>query len=62
VSIFSNPAGGARATAGEYIAALLDLLGNRNPLEVQAELSGSLRELTAGLSVDELFRPEAPGK
>jgi DinB family protein len=62
VSVFSNAAGGARAAAGEYIAALLDLLGDRNPLAVQAELSGAVRELTAGLSADELARAEAPGK
>jgi DinB family protein len=62
VSIFSNPAGGARAAAGEYIAALLDLLGHRNPHAVQAELGSALRELTAGLSADDLSRPEAAGK
>jgi hypothetical protein len=62
MSIFSNPAGVARAAAGEYIAALLDLLGDRNPLVVQAELHGAVRELTAGLNTDELSRPEAPGK
>jgi DinB family protein len=62
VSVFSNPAGGARAAAGEYIAALLDLLGDRSPLAVQAELSDAVRELTADLSADELVRAESPGK
>lgn len=62
MSVFSNPAGGARAAAGEYIKALLDLLGDRNPVTVQAELVGAVSELTAGLSADELSRPEAPGK
>jgi DinB family protein len=62
VSIFSNPAGGARAAAAEYITALLDLLGDRNPHAVQAELASAVRELTAGLSADELSRHEAPGK
>jgi hypothetical protein len=62
MSIFTNPAGGARAAAGEYIAALLEFLGDRDPLTVQAELSDAVRELTAGLSGEELGRPEAPGK
>ena len=62
MSIFSNPAGGARAAAAEYIAALLDLLGDRDPLAVQAELAGAVREQTAGLSAADLARAEAPGK
>jgi hypothetical protein len=62
VSVFSNPAGSARAAASEYIAALLDLLGDRDPNTVQEELTAAVRELTADLSADELSRPEAPGK
>lgn len=62
MSIFSNPAGGARAAAGKYIAALLELLGDRDPLAVQAELVGAVAELTTGLSAAELARAEAPGK
>lgn len=62
MSIFTNPAGGARAAAGEYIAALLELLGDRDPLTVQAELPDAVRELTAGLSGEELGRLEEPGK
>ena len=31
---FSNPAGGAAAAATAYVRALLDLLGDREPLEV----------------------------
>ena len=62
MSIFTNPAGGARAAAGEYVAALLELLGDRDPLTVQAELPDAVRELTAGLSGEELGRLEEPGK
>ncbi|HVE80446.1 MAG TPA: DinB family protein [Gemmatimonadaceae bacterium] len=61
-SPFSNPAGGAAEAAGGYTAALLDLLGDRDPLAVQAELVPALRRLSAGLSDGELRRPERPGK
>jgi len=62
VSIFTNPAGSARGGADAYISALLELLGDRNPIAVQLELVEAVRELTTGLSDDELARPEAPAK
>jgi len=62
VSIFTNPAGAARESAEQYIAALMELLGDRDPMAVQSELLDAVRELTAGLRDDELARPEAPGK
>ncbi len=62
ISPFSNPAGGAAEAAGVYTAALLELLGGRDPLAVQAELVGALRWLTADLDDAELRRPERPGK
>ncbi len=62
MSIFTNPAGAARESAEQYIAALIELLGDRDPIAVQSELVGAVRELTSGLSAEELGRPEAPGK
>jgi hypothetical protein len=62
MSIFTNPAGMARAGAEAYIAALMELLGDSDPIAVQTELLDSVRELTSGLSKDELSRPEATGK
>ena len=60
---FSNPAGAAAAaTASAYTRALLDLLGDRDPLEVLAELLPWLAERTRGLSDQTLQRAEAPGK
>jgi hypothetical protein len=61
-SVFTNPAGRSREQAGAYTAALLELLGDRDPLAVLAELPAVLPRLVAGLSDDELRRPEAPGK
>jgi hypothetical protein len=54
--------GTAGAEAAAYIAALLQLLGDQNPLAVQTELLDQVRRLVGGLSREELLQPEAPGK
>jgi hypothetical protein len=62
MSVFSNPSGRAPAAATAYTRALLDLLGDREPLAVLDELAPALRRLRDGLSDAELRQPEAPGK
>jgi len=59
---FSNPAGQATAAATGYVRALLDLLGSRDPLEVQEELLPWLRVRLSSLDDATLRRPERPGK
>jgi hypothetical protein len=59
---FANPAGNAAAAAAGYVRALLDVLGNREPLEVLNELVPWLAERTHGVEDAVLRRPEAPGK
>ena len=59
---FSNPAGSAAASAGAYVRALLEVLGERDPLAVLAELDGWLDRRFSGVSEASLRRPEAPGK
>jgi len=59
---FANPAGSAAAAAPGYVRALLDLLGDRDPLDVLAEQLIWLERRTAGLDDAVLRRPEAPGK
>jgi hypothetical protein len=44
------------------VRSILELLGDRDPLVVQAKLVDDLRAAVAGLSDDDLRRPEAPGK
>jgi hypothetical protein len=61
-SPFNNPVGRAPEQAGAYVRSILDLLGDRDPLEVQARLAVALREAVAGLTSEQLRRPEAPGK
>jgi hypothetical protein len=58
---FSNPAGNAVAAASGYVAALLEVLGNRDPLDVLNELIPWLTERTQGLG-NVLRKPEAPDK
>lgn len=59
---FSNPATGAPAAASAYVRALLELLGDRDPLDVAAELVPWLEHRLGGLTDAVLRRPEAPGK
>jgi hypothetical protein len=59
---FSNPASSAAASAGAYVRALLEVLGERDPLEVLEELGGWLDRRFSGVPEAVLRRPEAPGK
>ena len=59
---FANPAGGAAAAAPAYVRALLDLLGDRDPLGVAAEQVPWIERRIAGLDDATLRRAEAPGK
>jgi DinB superfamily len=59
---FSNPPGSDSAATTAYVRALLDLLGERDPIEVLCELIPWLDERTLGLPQATLRRPEKPGK
>lgn len=59
---FSDPAWSPAASAGAYVRALLELLGDRDPLEVLAELDGWLDSRFAGVPEAALRQAEAPGK
>jgi hypothetical protein len=59
---FANPAGAASAAAQTYVRALLDLLGDQEPLEIAAKQVAWLERRTAGLDDPTLRRAEAPGK
>jgi DinB superfamily len=59
---FSNPAGTAAVAASGYVRALLDLLGNRDPIEVLGQLLPWLTDRIRGVTDPALRRPEAPGK
>ena len=62
MSIYSNLAGRAGANAATYITAVLELLGNQDPLSVLGSTVSWCRDRTAPLTPDQLGSPEAEGK
>ena len=62
MSVFTNPAGAAREQAAAYITAVLDLLGEADPMDVLRGTASAAADATRGLAREELLRPEAPGK
>ncbi len=58
----TNPALTAKDTGAAYVRALMELLGDREPLDVLGSLVRDLRAATDGLSDEQLRRPEAAGK
>ena len=62
MSVFSNRGGDATKEAGAYTAAILGLLGERDPMRVLEAAPADVAAAVAGLSDADLGRPEAPGK
>lgn len=62
MSVFTNPASRSIDDAHAYTAAILNLLGARDPMRVLHDTSMALREALVGLSDPQMARPEAPGK
>ena len=62
MSVFSNRSFDPPAERAAYAGAILALLGDRDPLAVLRETPPALRRAIAGLSDEQLRRPEAPGK
>ena len=61
-SYLSNRAGDPPDQIKLYTAALLETLGDRDPLEVMRAMPAALREAIAGVSPEQLATPEKPGK
>jgi uncharacterized damage-inducible protein DinB len=62
MSIFSNRTIDPPGERASYAAAVLGLLGDREPMSVLRETPAAATRAIDGLSPDELRRPEAPGK
>lgn len=62
MSELSNRATDSAGQVQAYVAALLQILGSRDPLEVLAETPAALREAVAGLTPEQDATPELPGK
>lgn len=62
MSIFTNPASSSKAQGKAYTAAIIDLLGDRAPIDVLAATDAALHAAVHGLSREQLATREAPGK
>ena len=62
MSEFSNPASSSKSAGAAYTHALLERLGQRDPLPVWRELADAVDSLTRDVSATDARRPEAPGK
>jgi uncharacterized damage-inducible protein DinB len=62
MSVFTNPASSSAEQAAAYIAAVLDLLGDRDPMDVLERTPAALARAIGGLSAAQLREPEAPGR
>ena len=62
MSVFTNPATGAADHAAAYVRAILELLGDREPVAVLRDTLVMLPRAVEGVSHTALRKPEAPGK
>src|SRR3954470_13205194 len=62
MSVFTNPASSSKEQGKVYTAAILDLLGDRKPLDVLGHTESELRKRIDGLTPKQLAQHEAPGK
>jgi uncharacterized damage-inducible protein DinB len=62
MSVFTNSASRSVEQARAYTAAILDLLGTRDPIDVLGRTADAIRAATAGVSDAQLSQPESPGK
>ena len=62
MSVFTNPSNRSRADAAAYVAAVLDLLGSRDPRDVLRSTVSVLSGRIATIPAEALRVPEAPGK
>lgn len=62
MSVFSNTARDSAEDRARYAPAVLDLVGNRQPIEVLRLTPEAAQQAIAGLTDGHLRLPEAPGK
>jgi hypothetical protein len=62
MSVFSNTSKDPAELRAQYAPAVLDLVGDRNPVDVLAGTPAALARAVAALTPQQLKTPEAPGK
>ena len=62
MSVFSNPASSTSTEIAAYIAALLELLGDADPVTILCGTAGAVERFLDSVPSEIVTRPEAPGK
>jgi uncharacterized damage-inducible protein DinB len=62
MSVFTNPASTSAENAAAYTAAILGLVGDRDPVTILRATPAALDAAIQGLPEPQLTEPEAPGK
>jgi uncharacterized damage-inducible protein DinB len=62
MSVFTNPASHSIEQARAYTAAILDLLGSKDPMDVLGRTPDAVRQAVSGLTEQQLSQQEASGK
>jgi hypothetical protein len=62
MSIFTNPSGSTQADTARYVTALLDLLGDRDPVDVLHDTPDAVRRFVGSVPSPIVTIPEVPGK
>lgn len=62
MSVFTNPASSSKEQGQAYTAAILGLLGDRDPVPVLERTPAQVEDMVARMSAEQLRKPEAPGK
>jgi DinB superfamily len=62
MSVFTNPSNSTPQQIAAYVAALLDLVGDTNPLTILRDTPTALVRTTAGVPGPLVRQPESPGK
>ena len=62
MSVFSNPASSTPAETADYVAALLGLIGNDDPVRILGQTAAALKRFLEPLPPEVVKKPEAPGK
>lgn len=62
MSVFTNPGSASKEHAAAYIAAILDVLDDTDPLDVLQATPAAFARAIDGLSPTDLHAPERPGK
>jgi hypothetical protein len=62
MSIFSNPSSCTPSEIAAYVAALLELLGDADPVPILRQTPASVERFLGTVPMELVTRPEAPGK